>query len=112
MHCVFRVICLLSALLLSACFFEADMETDKIPGFKFGYLDIERFCSVKRMGQDHLIIECEQARLLPMAQSCTGFITGGLKDTQLNCSGKLWPVKERCKIKMTRVNKGILDCKL
>lgn len=101
-----------ATLLLSACFFEADMETDKIEGFTFGYLDIERFCTVKRMGEDHLTVVCEEKRLLPMSQSCSGFITGGLKDTQLNCSGKLWPVKERCQIKMIRVDKGILDCKL
>lgn len=100
--------------LLSGCFFgRQDEKTANLKGFNFSWADIESYCSVRRLGDtDNLVLSCSDRRLRPISQSCEGFITGGLRDTQLSCSGQLWVVRDKCEIKMREATRGEIACRL
>lgn len=101
---VFTVI----SLFLSSCLFES--KEDKVPGFNFSYEEIERFCRVKRSGKESIVAVCSEKRLKLITIACAGYVVGGLRDTQFNCGGDLWQLTERCKIRMTSVHGGEIDC--
>ena len=106
-------ILLLLAIFLSGCFFERqDEKSINLKGFNFSLADIEGKCAARRLGDtDNLVLSCSDPRLRPVSQSCEGFITGGLRDTQMTCSGGLWIVKEHCVIKMRSAERGEIACR-
>lgn len=105
---------ILCSALISGCFFDRkDEKTINLKGYNFSWADIETFCHVRRLGDtDNLVISCSDRRLQPVRQSCEGFITGGLRDTQLTCSGQLWVVKDKCVIKMREATRGEIACRI
>lgn len=100
-------------ILLTGCFFDRqDPKSINLKGFNFSLADIEGECSVRRLGDsDNLVLKCSAKKLQPVSQSCEGFITGGLRQTQLNCSGSLWVVRDHCEIKMRSSHGGELFCR-
>ena len=103
-----------TVILLAGCFFERqDEKSINLKGFNFSFADIEGLCAARRLGDtDNLVLSCSDPRLRPVSQSCEGFITGGLKQTQLTCSGGLWIVKDHCEIRMRSSHRGEIFCRV
>ncbi len=106
------IIILIIGCLCSACDLTGDINTTKLKGYEFSLFDVQKYCSVKRIGDKYLALECKQANLKPVTQGCEGQITGGLADVDFQCSGGLWVLSDQCQIKMYGADEGGLKCRI
>ncbi len=87
-----------------------DVEASYINGYNFSVREVQRYCKAKRVNSESLSIQCKESRLRPVAQSCEGWISGGLDFAEFRCSGGLWILNKVCKIEMIGASRGNVNC--
>ncbi len=99
------------AFLCSACDLSNDLNLKNLKGYDFNLHDVQDHCTVKREGDRHLAIYCDNKKLKPVMSSCEGQISHGLEDPKFYCSGGLWVLNSSCYIAMLNTHKGNIMCK-
>ena len=108
----FAAICFI-IVLCSACDLTGDIHTSKLEGYDFSLYEVQRYCSVTRLGDKYLTVNCTLAKLKPVTQYCEGEIYGGLADVDFQCKAAgLWMLTDYCNIKMHGVSDGSLKCRI
>ncbi len=105
-----KLVILLITLMLSPVGQARDVKATYIKGYDFSVREVQRYCKAKRESGDSLSIHCKKDRLKPVAQSCEGWITGGLDFAKLSCGGGLWVLNNKCKIEMFGASRGNVNC--
>ncbi len=98
-------------LICIACEFSNDLNIKNIKGYEFNFHDVQDNCTVKREGDRHLAIYCDDKKLQPVMSSCEGQISHGLEDPKFYCSGGLWVLNSSCYISMLNTHSGNIMCK-
>jgi len=99
--------------LCSACDITGDIHTTNIEGYDFSLYEVQRYCSVERLGDRYLTVNCKLAKLKPVSQQCEGEIYGGLADVDFHCKAAgLRMLSDYCKVKMFGVSEGGLRCRI
>ncbi len=99
------------ALLCSACDQATDMNAKNIKGYPFSLFEVQKYCTVKRQGDQYLAVNCELAKLKPVSNSCEGVMSAGLKDPKFFCTGGVWMLSDKCYVEMLNTTKGNIKCR-
>ncbi len=97
---------------ITACDLTGDMHTTNIKGYDFSLYEVQRYCSVKRLGDSYLTVDCSLAKLKPVTQQCEGEIYGGLADVEFQCKKGLWILTDFCEVKMYGIKDGGFKCRI
>jgi hypothetical protein len=97
---------------LSACDLTGDMHTTNIKGYDFSLYEIQRYCSIERIGDTYLTTNCTLAKLKPVTRQCEGEIYGGLADVRFQCKKGLSVLTDFCTAKMYGIKEGGFKCRI
>ncbi len=100
----------LFAWLCSGCDFGTDLNAKNLKGHAFSLFEVQKYCTVKRQGDEYLAVKCELKKLKPVTRGCEGIMPAGLKDPKFLCSGSLWMLSDMCYVEMLDTTAGNIKC--